>query len=126
MTCVTCDELRQELSRLKGEAPYAENITRADLLRAAHPEMAPSEVRMCLLMYDAEGRPVSAYDLATVVSNRDPMSLADFTSNVKVHIHRLRNSIGSAQVENVWGMGYRLSQQGRQRVAEALGGKVMA
>lgn len=123
MTCTHCEELQSELARLKGEAPYDQHITRDDLLRHAYPEMAPSEVRMCLAMYDAEGRPVDGYALSEVVSNRDPMSLADFTSNVKVHIHRLRNSLGSAAVENVWGAGYRLSQHGRQLVSEALVGR---
>lgn len=83
-------------------------------------KLTPMQGCIILLLYEARGRVLSTYfidDNLPLLKNKERES----PRAIEVQIHHLRKRLGKAVIENVWGHGYRLSEEGRRIVGEALG-----
>lgn len=121
--CPACadliDDLRHEVADLKRENGAAvEQTEMADLRKTFG--LSKNEAWMLLVLHHAGGRVLSnehlLLNMPTVridACDRDP-------SQVKTVVAKVRAKVGDDTIETAWGSGYRITDAGRAKVAEAL------
>lgn len=108
-------ELEERVAFLEGELRLGEKTERAaNLCRALR--CTKGEAHLLLALYDS-GRTLHSNTLSDAI----PRRWDDGPENnvVQVMVSRLRRNpnLGHDVIETVWGLGYRLTDSGRQRVA---------
>lgn len=129
--CARCDELLDQNEALAAEVAYlrSELGLRLDAdhehrLKAAFPKGQVARglcARMVLALYQAEGRTVTALQLLDAAPPRNPASDDErqhqLVTTVACHV---RKALGPDAIENVWGVGYRLTETGIAKVRTIL------
>lgn len=118
MTCVHCEELREEIRFLKREIAVEDSEELIDRLRLYH-HLQPAEARILAALYCAKGRVLSVYqldELCPLISATEDRDI----KHVNIRICRLRKKLGAEAIQNVWGRGYCITDLGRLQVEEAL------
>lgn len=83
-------------------------------------KLTPMQGCIILLLYEARGRVLSRYFLDAQLPLAKNKERVD-TQAIDVQISHMRKRLGRSVIENVWGHGFRLSEEGRRIVGEALG-----
>lgn len=112
--CLHCEELEAEVYRLKRELGDVVDLTQTDIVRRRF-RILPMEARLLMRLYEAKGRVV-----ANGTIEDDVLGRMDGSNTIKVHVSRLRSALGKEAIENVPGVGYRLSALGRARVYQTI------
>lgn len=121
---MTREELIEEVSFLRGVMygdPSDDDLCK---LKVAF-RVYPSEARILLLLERAHGRTVAKWRLEEEVPPVRVESRSTETNSLAVRLSHIRSAIGRASIQTVLGvgceaLGYRLTDAGRQVVAEAL------
>lgn len=127
--CVRCEELEERVAWLEGELGIQRVADHVLALRqvldvalreqGAQRRGRNQSAELVMALYRANGRPLSRYQLLDAIPS--PTGRERDAKIVDVWVCIARKGIGADAIENVWGRGYRLSQAGIARVAEALG-----
>lgn len=117
MTCETCAELRERIAYLESELRIQADDTEFARVKSAF-RLEPMSTRIVLALWKARGDVVSRWRLEELIRGDNDCS----EGLLKVHVSRVRKRMGADAVENVWGRGYRLSDEAIGRVAGAING----
>lgn len=126
--CPHCDDMRERIAWLESELGLQRHAALLDKIRRAlAPGSRNSKARgaaaLIAALYAAQGRPMSIRQLMEALPARD--SVDERNSNViSVWVHAARRHLGKATIANVWGHGYRLSDEGMARVGALVDDKV--
>lgn len=119
MTCAQCDQLREEVRHLRRERDADQARERVALV-AHRLNARPAGAWLLLTLFDAFPRPVSVHKLV----NNLPYRYRNEDRGdevIKVHMSHLRKAVGKETVSTLYGYGYALTPQGREKVAEVVG-----
>jgi len=116
--CQRCDDLQEEVRQLRRELGMIRNRNMAYRLRLKY-GMTAQCADLLEALYGANGRVLSSEFLADTIPSDSRELDVDV---VKVQICRVRKAIGRQAVENVRGLGYRITDLGKLMVQEALEG----
>jgi DNA-binding response OmpR family regulator len=109
------EELEAEVAFLKQELGRVCDVERCAKLKAAF-TLTGKEAEILLLLYDRP-RVLSKQAILSAVWGPDSDILS---RTVDVFMCKLRKKLGFPSLETIWGSGYRLTPEGRQRVKEQL------
>lgn len=115
--CDRCEELEEEVARLKRAMGGLEEDETIGKLRSAY-KLDPSQGRLLLLLHRRAGF-VHVERIREVLYG-DRMDGGPSDNIVKVYLARMRNKLGKDAFETLWCGGYRLSDAGRVKVDRAL------
>lgn len=116
--CARCADLEERVAWLERELGMVRDIERHHRFRRAA-RLIPSTAEVVLRLYDAAGGVVTnAQILEMLPSGRLEKDV--LTNLTKVHMCRARRALGRDVVETQWGVGYRMTPQGRARVRAIL------
>lgn len=125
MTCEHCEELKERIAWLESELGLQRDF---DALKKIHGEMKGSTpnpkwsvARMLLAMYAAKGRPMSRAQMLEASPPRSRGEDDRAFSLTSVWVCKAREIFGREIIENVWGVGYRLTPVGMAKIAAILG-----
>lgn len=133
MTCAACrirDErlaiAEERILQLEAElGAQAASLLLARLLELPAFVQASGRPQVCKLvaaLYGARGRVVSLQRLFAVIpSQAGPGDDERHSNFMSVLVHRARKALGADAIQNVHGVGYRLTDRGLDRVAAILG-----
>jgi DNA-binding response OmpR family regulator len=114
-------ELEEQVAYYRSELGLSVDATQVADLSAAF-AIKPCLARMVLALYAAHPRVLTVAQIYDAIPHDDE---ADSTTNplkiVDVYIHQARRAVGTDFIETVWRVGRRLSAEGREQVASALG-----
>jgi len=114
--CARCAELEEEVAYLKSELGLTQDTSSVHALRGRF-KIDPQQARLLLTLYEANGRTLTTVFLHEAISSREHT----FGSKlVHVRVMRLRKVLGKPAIETLYGLGYRLSAEGRALVCSAL------
>lgn len=117
--CARCEELEEEIAALKRQIGVAIDASEIDRLRSRF-RLSRQQAWLLASLYRAGGKVLSK----DVIINHMPTRLDDGLdrdpSQANTIICILRSRTGRDWIENVWGDGYKLTDIGRAKVAEAL------
>lgn len=116
MTCSRCADLEEEIAYLKSELGLRDDADQIEALREGL-DVATAEAHFLRALYNAKGRTVSHMALLDAIPARMPDR---DHSIVKVYASRVRARLGPGSIENIWGVGYRLSEEALIRVSAVL------
>lgn len=108
--------LEDEVAYLRSEMGLSVSATRVGLVRAAL-KLRPGCCKMLLAMFDAKGRVLNRFQLAEAHAHPNG---GDTLRAVNVHMCLIRKRLGQESIEGVWGVGYRLTDAGRDKLARIL------
>ncbi len=112
--CDRCAALELQVERYKRELMLRDEDGSIIAIRRAH-KLAPAEARLVLILYGANGRPVSTRFLADEI-----LSEESYPETLKVHVSRARKRLGPDSIETHFGQGYALSAVGRALIYRTL------
>lgn len=112
MTCANCAALRAKVERLEREVKVVRAAGDIQMVMQRLGTTAP-QTRWLLRLYEAGGRALSTATLAAEVSYGSERDM-------KSYVFRIRAQVGEGFVENVKGVGYRLTPEGLSRIMAAL------
>lgn len=122
---MTLEQALERIAELEGENLWLRERLRerfdANAIIGPKLGLTPGQGCILILLYEAKGRIVSRWfldDNMPLLKNKERQG----DRAVEVQIHHLRKKLGRGAIENVWGRGFRLSEEGRRLVGEALGG----
>ena len=110
--------LEEKVAYLEAELGLSDSIQLEMKMRSAFALM-PTDAKVLATFYSARaGRPLTREHLDDIIST---FSCREHeTKVVEVYICRIRKILGYASIENIWGRGYRLSPEGREKVSSAI------
>lgn len=117
MTCERCADLEEQIAWLKSELGLTQDTSAVHALRGRF-KIDPQQARLLLTLYEAHGRTLTTVFLHEAISSREHTYGSKL---VHVRVMRLRKVLGKEAIETLYGLGYRLSAEGRDRVSLALG-----
>lgn len=117
--CAQCEQLKEEVAYLRSELGLQLDASRVAALQRAF-GLSHHKARLVLVLFNAKGRVVSQAQLDDAL----PLKYTGERSSnfINATVCQLRKQIGKAAVENVFGVGYRISDEMRARAATALAG----
>lgn len=113
--CPHCEELREELAYLRSELGLQLEAAELDDLKRRF-GLSPGTARLLALLYGANRRPMTRHQIEDAIPARDE-DLERSYGYVSTLVCQLRDRIGRGSVLNVFGTGYRLSDEMHQVVA---------
>lgn len=120
--CDRCEELEEEVAYLRSELGLNQDATDYQRLRVfmrGKSVNARQAARLILALYQAKGRAMSRLQLLDALPS--PSDKEDRNPNlIGVMVCHARAGLGREAVENVWGHGYRLSDEGVAKVRSIL------
>jgi len=120
---MTREELAAEVTRLRGELALMREERFYTLLRK-NLRMTPVETRFLMALYEANGEPLTAWDIDQKAPA--PSGLDRASNVVAVFVSRLRGRLGRTSVDTVWNKGWALTPVGIAKVNKALEGAGVA
>lgn len=118
MTCETCADLRERIAYLESELGVQASDTEFARVKAAF-GLQPMSTRIVLALWKVRGDVIGRWRLEELIRG-DGEDCSE--GLLKVHISRVRKRLGKDAVDNVWGRGYRLSDEALGRVDAAVNG----
>lgn len=123
--CRECDALREriadleyEVSELRRDLGLLASSDDVERLRMAL-RINPGVAHVISALYNAKGRTVSQWSLLEVMpTSRDPMDRD--VKIVQVRMVRARKALGADSFVTMHGTGYRMTDEGREKVAAIL------
>ena len=129
MTCPHCAEKDERIAWLESELGLQRSANEMGMMREAFPvrPMGASctglAFSVILALYHAKGTTLSVYQLMERIPPKSNHEDDRIPHGVAVWVYRARQILGDRDaIENVWGRGYRLSEEAMARVRAVLGG----
>lgn len=123
MSCPHCTALEEEVAYLKDELSLTKSKDVVDRLRRRF-QLSGQQATVLAAIYNAKGRCLQQWFLEEIAP---PMLAPDRgPKHMQVQICNIRNKVGKAAIETVWGAGYRITDLGRLLCDEALEAQVRA
>ncbi len=123
--CDRCAQLEEEIAWLRSELGLQQRADQIEKIKALFPTWShdrtsrPQCAELLMALYNAKGRPVTHAQLAERVSAPTAREERCMEA-VKVWVYGVRNTLGYDTISNVRGFGYKLTENGMARIAQAL------
>lgn len=115
MTCPHCADKDERIAWLESELGLRADAARLNDLRTRL-RLAPREAKIALLLASASGVVTHAQIEEAIPEPRgDNFRHETF---IRVYIAKLRDKLGSASIESVYGLGYQMRPEAKQRVLD--------
>lgn len=125
--CSRCTELQERVEELEEELGYAMSLPARIFTAFREQKLSASHSHILAILYRAKGYTSNnELDERTPIVQRngvaDPMGEYRTANGMSVHIWKLRKMFGTGFIESRRGQmgGYRLSEQARERIRQAL------
>lgn len=121
MSCQRCQELEAELAYLRDETGIAVEEAALAALRAVYP-LEPRTARIVVRLARSPGGLTPSWALSELLTRGEDAS----ENGLRAQISRARRVLGKGAIKSVYGVGYQIAPEWRERIKAAMAHEAQA